>query len=163
MAEATLSTRSEFRIAASEQDLLRAEIDCCYHRACIFTEMGSFDSSIRYFQRGWDLVQRLGSSSPDPGSPHPWSVDQMRYGLCGGIANSLNGLGKNLESLEKYNECLALKPNDNSTIYEVNRCRCQLAIGMLDEAHAGLVSFIKKRREEEDAMKSGGMSHHSFM
>lgn len=137
------------RIDADEAAIVREEIDACYSRACVYTETAEFDKSLFFFQRGWDL-----SEGHDDGISTPWPYAEMHYALCGGMANSLNGLGRDAESEPKYQDCLELNKNfDVWPIYEINMRRCQWMRGKLDEAASGLEDFIRRRtaaRGEDD-------------
>jgi hypothetical protein len=129
-------------IKGSDEGLLREEIELYYSRACIETEIGHFDASLKYFRRGHEAYQRLGLMNARQPS-------RMEYALVGGIANSLNGLGRNDESEVEYENCLKLKDENQAfSIYEVNLCRCQWSNGKLDEASTGLENFIRRREEK---------------
>ena len=135
--EEFLSSKNRRQINATESQLAREEIEIYYSHACVETETGRFKTSLDYFQRGYELCQRLASQS----------TKELEFALLGGIANSLNGLGRNTESEEKYQECLRIKdPNEEFSIYEVNLCRCQWSGGKLDEASRGLEVFLQRRR-----------------
>jgi tetratricopeptide (TPR) repeat protein len=105
--------------------------------------VADFADSLAYFQKGMKLSERLYTIKPDNNF---WFMD-MRYALLGGIANSLNGLGRNEEAEVKYGECLKLNTVDEFAIYEVNLRRCQWAMGKLEEASDGLLDFLRRRAE----------------
>ena len=98
----TILNKTRQQIDATEEDIVREEIDCCYALGCIYTETADFDRSLASFQKGWDLSNNLSPTTEMSNNSHAWQVEEMRHALCGGIANSLNGLGRNEESEKKF-------------------------------------------------------------
>ncbi|KAM5452137.1 hypothetical protein MaudCBS49596_003491 [Microsporum audouinii] len=123
-----------------------AILDICHNHACITTELGDFSLSLELFQKEQaiylDAVAN-GFQSP-PGSGADW-----RISFLGGIANSYQGLGNQIEAELYYKQCLELgKKNDIHSPYEVNLCRSQWARGALAEASARLEELIALREAE---------------
>ncbi|EFR04153.1 SesB protein [Nannizzia gypsea CBS 118893] len=143
----TLKRNSE-NLGSSQDshDVTVALLDICHNHACITTELGDFSLSLELFQKEQaiyiDAVAN-GFQSP-PGSGADW-----RISILGGIANSYQGLGNQIEAELYYKQCLELgEKNDIHSPYEVNICRSQWARGALVEASARLEELIALREAE---------------
>lgn len=76
-------------------------------------------------------------------------VKYDEYVLWGGIANSLNGLGRDQEAEIIFQKALNLRPALRKwPAYEINIARCMIAQNKLEEAEKRLLDFIKRRAEE---------------
>lgn len=113
-----------------------------YSYACIATEIGDFSLSHAQFELARTLLNdalRVGYG------PKP----KLEVNILGGIANSLNGLGRNEEAEKYYLDCLKLgKPNNIRSAYEVNICRCRWAAGKFEPAKKRLEELISLREEK---------------
>jgi tetratricopeptide (TPR) repeat protein len=120
--------------------------------ACIGTEIGDFELSYAQWQAARGHFDHL------VGDGHPEATTEDIEAYLGGIANSLNGLGRNTEAINTYREAFKYAPKDDvDSPYEVNICRTQWSNGELDEAAARLTKLIKLRemaKGEKDDSKS---------
>lgn len=123
-----------------DEQFVTQKVEVCYARACIETEKGDFTLSLKYFRDGYDAWQQL----DEMGRAKETGMD---FPLVGGIANSLNGLGRNEESVLYFNQCLAMS-KDKYSIYEVNRARCKWHQGDLKGASEDLEDFLERREKE---------------
>ncbi|KAJ5414876.1 hypothetical protein N7509_000210 [Penicillium cosmopolitanum] len=118
-----------------------------YARACIETEVGNFSSSLKYFKLGLHWFDE-GTRRGITGIPTRLQTEECLYG---GIANSLNGLGRQTEAEQVYYKCISLKqPNDTDPVYDVNLNRCLWSQGSsrYDEAAKNLLGIIEQREKD---------------
>ncbi|KAF1955680.1 TPR-like protein [Byssothecium circinans] len=113
-----------------------------YTHACITTEIGDFKHSLHHFERAKSCHDQLTAQR------HPGLTQMELRNYVGGIANSLNGLGRNNEAEGFYLESLKLgTPDDIDSPYEVNICRCRWAAGRFKEAGDRLCELIELREK----------------
>lgn len=128
-----------FECTAGELSLVTVELLNNY--ACIATELGDFEKSYEKFQAALDCYNKSSKRN----------FKEMReYTLYGGIANSLDGLGRHAEAEELYRKCLELKPDNEEeelNVYEINICRAmqhQKTPEKLQSAGEGLLDYLDR-------------------
>ena len=128
-------------LVGSNAQILQEEIEICYSRTCVETEIGDFQKSLEYFERGSHSVQSLIQM-------HENCREDMEGALEGGIANSLNGLGRNDEAKLKYAKAIEEERKTvEFTVYEITFCRSLWANGELEDASERLEAWIERRHE----------------
>ena len=127
---------------SNESHLLHSiEVHSCH--AAIATEAGDFNMSLEHFQKGLDIFNQALSM----GYVHV--DDAPHHILLGGIGNSLNGLGRNIEAEKAFLKCLNNKVSRTKfTPHEINICRTLLAQHKLQEAERRLQEVINRRRQK---------------
>ncbi|KAL8833577.1 MAG: hypothetical protein Q9170_004192 [Blastenia crenularia] len=128
-----------------------------YSHACIGTEVGDFKLSLYHFQHAKSCHEKVTSQ----GCTGATQTELRNY--VGGIANSLNGLGRHHDAEGYYLKSLELgKPNDIESPYEVNICRCRWAAGDFKDAEERLLELIELREKtykQKDDTKNYIMGH----
>ena len=120
--------------------------------ACINSEIGNFGLSLSH----WEAAKAHYEELTFAGQPGTTEDDIETY--LGGIASSLNGLGRHKEAITCY--LVAFKhsaPNDVDSPYEVNICRTRWADGQVEEAARRLCELVELREKakgEKDDTKS---------
>lgn len=125
-AEDILDSHSrDFNVFGASEIIISETVDIHYNHACIASEIGDFDLSLKEFSRAKEFHDKLKAQ----GYPDPKPI--RARAVLGGIANSQNGLGDDSEAEITYGECLALgTPDDIHSAYEVNICRSWWARGL---------------------------------
>ena len=127
-------------IVGNERNQRFEAVELHYTHACIATELPDFTMALKHFEKAKQHYDEMINSG--------LALDGYEYVLWGGIANSLNGLGRDEEAEPNYRKALELKPATRKwSSYEVNLARCLFAQGKLDEAKTRLEDFLKRRTE----------------
>lgn len=126
--------------SAEGQKLLTEAARLAYVHGCISTEIGDFQSSLFQFQHAkqcYEKLEQMGSTS----------LDSKFYTNCiGSSANSLNGLCRDAEAETLYQQFLERgKPDNFTSAYEVNICRCYWSAGKFEKAADRLTKLIQLR------------------
>lgn len=131
-------------------DIGYVSIELNYNHACIATELGDFRTSLEKFQAALDVFQRIENIRGPQTTEMEGQWKIREQSLYGGIANSLDGLGKYEEAEVKYRQCLAIKTEDDElSPYEVNICRCMLfenTVEKTEKAANLLLDFLERYR-----------------
>jgi hypothetical protein len=122
-----------------EADIRFEFVELHYAHACIGTEIPDFTMSLDHFQKAQKYYKEMTSLGFPKTNGHA---------LLGGIANSLNGLGRDEEAEPLFLQAIAQKPaKQKFSAYEVNVSRCMMVQGKLKEASDRLLDFIRRREE----------------
>lgn len=117
-----------------------------YINACIATEIGDFQQSHTSFVGALEHLDKFTKEERACIVPEGYSTHLRRESFLGGIANSLNGLGRDIEAQDIYHKCLQYKPpNEVYSLYDINLARSYWAQGKLESAANRLTSFLEWR------------------
>lgn len=126
------------KIIGEERERRFEAVEIHYTHACIATELPDFNMANKHFNKAMEYYNEMIAA----GLP----LENYEYVLWGGIANALNGLGRDEEAERIYIKALKLKPASKKwSAYEVNIARCMVAQGKLEEAETRLLDFVKRR------------------
>lgn len=130
------------RFSCSAVDLNFVRVELYNSHACLATELGDFKTSLQNFESALEFYNEGTKTGLG-------RFQTMReYSLYGGIANSLDGLGRYLEAEAMYENCLKISPpGEELNVYEINICKAMLHQGTpekLEQASAGLLDYLER-------------------
>ena len=132
----------KLRLECPSNELAFVTVELENNHACIATELGDFETSLEHFKAA------LNCYNENTGQDVSKFEDMREYTLYGGVANSLDGLGRHYEAETYYRRCLQLAPaSEELSVYEINICRAMLhqqTADKLEEASMGLLGYLRR-------------------